>query len=41
LVGAARPARAYFSRTRPTYCLTVSSLIAIFLATDFIGMPVA
>ncbi len=28
-------------RTRPRYCYAVSSLIVIFLATDFIGMPVA
>jgi hypothetical protein len=31
----------YFWRTLLKYCLTVSSLIAIFFATDFIGKPVA
>jgi len=41
LVGAARPAREYFSRTRPTYCFAVSSLMHIRRATDFIGIPVA
>jgi len=37
----ARPAFAYLRRTRRRYCFTVSSLIAIFLATDFSGIPVA
>ena len=38
-VGAERPAWAYLARVRLTYCLTVSSLIPILRATDFIGMP--
>ena len=28
-----------FLTHHPKYCLTVSSLIAIFFATDFIGKP--
>src|SRR5262249_44354644 len=41
LVGAARFACAYFSLTRRTYCLAVSSLIPRRRATDLIGRPVA
>ena len=40
-VGAARPAREYFTFPRPRYRFAVSSLIVIFLATDFMGRPVA